>query len=214
MLKRITRFSLSGLALASMLSVQGAIAQSITYIPRTQRSEKPKESQASTSRGCPYNLSGLVVPLAPSTHVGLTVSARPTLVFELLKRSPVRAKLVVAAIDGLQPLVEQPLNVDKPGVKSISLTSELEPNKEYIWSVVLICNRVRPSENSSAQALIQRVLPDQKLTEQLKKASSSVERSRIYAANGIWYDALALLQDNPLLLQELINQKEGRKNSP
>jgi Domain of Unknown Function (DUF928) len=214
MLEKITIVSLSGLALASMLSLQLALAQSITYIPRNPRIEKPRETEASTSRGCPYNLSGLVKPLAPSTHVGLTVSARPTLVFELLKRSPVKAKLVVAAIDGREPLVEQPLNVDKPGVKSISLTSELEPNKEYIWSIVLICNRVRPSENSSAQAFIQRVLPDLKLAEKLKKASSSVERSQIYAANGIWYDAIALLQNNQLLLQDMMNQKEGIKNSP
>jgi Domain of Unknown Function (DUF928) len=218
MLERITKLSLSGLALASMLSIQGAIAQPqrITYIPRTPRSEKPRETQASTSRGCPYNLSGLIVPLAPSTHVGLTVSARPTLLFALVRKSPVPIKLVVAAIDGREPLLEQPLSFDTPGIKRVSLPSEieLETNKEYIWSIVLICNRVRPSENPAAQAFIQRVVPDSNLIARLNKASSSQERSQIYAANGIWYDAIALLQNNPLLIQELMNQKEGIKNSP
>ncbi|NJM89782.1 MAG: DUF928 domain-containing protein [Hydrococcus sp. RU_2_2] len=226
MLEKITIVSLSGLVLASIVSVPGAIgraatrsviAQSrITYIPRTPRSEKPPETGASTSRGCPQNLAGLVKPLAPSTHVGLTVSARPTLLFELVKKSPVRVKLVVAAIDGRKPLVEQPLSVDTPGVKKVALPPgvELETNKEYIWSIVLICNRVRPSENPAAQAFIQRVVPDSNLIARLNKASSSQERSFVYAANGIWYDAIAMVQNNKLLLQELINQKEGIKNSP
>lgn len=212
MLERITRLSWCGLALASMLSIP-ALAQSITYIPRTPRGEKPKETQASTSRGCPQNLSGLVVPLAPSNHVGLTVSARPTLLFELAKKSPVPAKLIVAAIDGREPLVEQPLSVESPGIKRVSLPPpfELEINKKYIFSIVLICNRVRPSENLDVQAFIQRVIPDPNLIARLNKASSSQERSQIYAANGIWYDAIALLQNEPLLLQELMNQKEGSR---
>ncbi|NJO93970.1 MAG: hypothetical protein HC820_05695, partial [Hydrococcus sp. RM1_1_31] len=82
MLKKITIVSLSGIA--SILSVQIAIAQSrISYVAPTPRIEKPKATQVSTSRGCPHSLNGLVELLTPSRHVGLTVSARPTLLFKL-----------------------------------------------------------------------------------------------------------------------------------
>jgi hypothetical protein len=211
MLKTITRFSCVGLVIASILTAPNALAQSITYIPQTPKASKTRETQASTSRGCPQNLTGLVEPLAPSGHVGLTRSARPTLLFKLVHPSPVPAFLVVAAIDGREALVEQALSLDTPGVKSVSFPPlvELELNKEYIWSIVLICNRVRPSDNFVVQALLKRIAPTPVLIEQLKKASSSFERGRILAANGIWYDALAEVRNNPLLLQELINQKEG-----
>jgi hypothetical protein len=209
MTKKITLFSLSGLLIASSLA-SVALAQSITYNPQHPRGEKPRRSQGSTSRGCSQNLNGVVKLLAPTSRVGLTVSARPTLLFRLTRESPVPAKLVIAAIDAKEALLEQQVSVSEPGIKRISLLPgiELEPDKEYAISLVLICNRVRFSENPVYQASIKRIIQSSALTEQLEKASSSEERGRIYAEEGIWYDAIAEVQNNPLLLRDLINQKD------
>jgi hypothetical protein len=221
MSKKLTIISSSGIAIVSILSVQLAIAQSldritrsIDYVPKTPEAESPRKTQASTSRGCSQNLAELIELFAPQTHVGLTVSSRPTLLFKLKEKSPVPAKIVIAAVDGRSAIVEQPLSLTTPGVKSVSLPPgvELKPNQKYVWSIVLICNRVRPSANTVVQAFIERIDPTLKLAQQLKKTTSRDNKAKLYAENGIWYDAIALLQNDRRLLQELFAQREGARN--
>ncbi|ACK73866.1 protein of unknown function DUF928 (plasmid) [Gloeothece citriformis PCC 7424] len=171
------------------------LAQSrITYIPPIPSDEKqPKHTHSGANRGgCQKNVSDLVVPLVPRGHIAQTVSQNPSLFFFLLNQESVEAKFTLAEIDGRSAILEKNLKLNKPGVNSIKVPEnvQLELGKAYIWTITLICNRERPSENPEFQALIKRVnVPS---PQELKKLNTLREKSRFYALHGIWYDALAL----------------------
>jgi hypothetical protein len=96
-----------------------------------------------------------------------------------------------------KPLFEKLLTVSKPGIVQVSLPDnvpELVPDKDYRWSIAIVCNPNRPSETLALiQSFIQRTTPSFELTQQLANAGTAQARARIYAEAGIWYDALANL---------------------
>lgn len=167
----------------------------ITYVPPKQEREKPQETQSSATRGCRKDLTGLVTLLAPREHVGLTGAARPVLFYHLSRKLEIRALLTLAEIDGRSAILEQPIALNQPGIQSFHLPEkiELETNQEYLWTITLVCNPVRPSEGIEVQAVLKRVALSPALERQLGQAASPRERSRLYAQSGIWYEALANL---------------------
>ena len=63
--------------------------------------------------------------------------------------------------------------------------------KEYRWTVSLVCNKERPSENSYADSSVKRIAITPELAQTLAEAGTeSQKRSLVYARSGIWYDAL------------------------
>lgn len=72
---------------------------------------------------------------------------------------------------------------------------ELVSGRKYRWSVSLLCNANRPSTNVFVQSWIEHIPTKPELTQHLTGATSEQERARIYAAAGLWYDALATISD-------------------
>lgn len=223
MLKKLTiSLTLSSLVSVSILSSLALAQLKIVYNPPSPREPGTEQLDSGSTRGCQKDLAQIVTLLAPTNHVGLTVSNRPTLFFNLSKRSPVPVLLTLAPIDGRKAIVEQRLNLDSPGLKSFSVPPEveLEVGKKYVWTITLVCNWVRVSENLDVQQFLKRVAVSQKLEQQLAQVqeSNTRERSRLYAANGLWYDALANLLKNRSVkeangdLQDLIEQVGIDKN--
>jgi Domain of Unknown Function (DUF928) len=217
MLKKMTMTLIfSSLASVSILSSLALAQLKIVYNPPSPQEPRTEETNSGATRGCQKDLAGIVTLLAPTNHVGLTVSSRPTLFFNLSRKSPVPVLLTLAAIDERKAIVEQRLFLDSPGLKSFSLPPEveLEVGKKYVWTITLVCNWVRVSENLDVQQFLKRVTVSQKLKQELAQVqeSNTRERSRLYATNGIWYDALAnLLKDRSSKtatrdLQNLIKQ--------
>lgn len=184
----------------------------ITYIPpRSERQEKPKSTESSANRGCRNNLANVITLIVPTNHIAQTVSSRPVLYYFLHQKETVEATLSLAEIDGKNAIVERSIKLDQPGINGIKLPPEvqLKVNQEYIWTITLICNKKRPSANREIQALIKRVAVPIKLFEQLKKITSSRERSQLYAQYGMWYDTLASLsfsKEGVEDLQKLLEQ--------
>ncbi|XWK89488.1 MAG: DUF928 domain-containing protein [Phormidium sp.] len=91
------------------------------------------------------------------------------------------------------------------GIISFSLphTSNLpalELNKNYFWSVTLICspedvNIGDLSGNKVVSGVIRRVTPNANVLQELERAESWRDRVIIYAKAGIWYDALSNLAE-------------------
>jgi len=178
---------------ATNLSSSSVVAQSTIIYTSPQPEKEASNSPIDSDSSCQYNLEGAATTLTPN-HTGLTTSARPTLFYYLSRKVSNPAKLVLAKIDGREAIIDRDISLDSAsGLKSFSLPPEvkLEIGKKYLWSLVLVCNSVHPSEDIISQGTIERVELPSKLQRRLKLATSERERAQLYAQFGFWYDALA-----------------------
>lgn len=139
---------------------------------------------------------------------GFTTAAQPNLYWSISK--PVSATLVVTLIpvvapdsfDYPEPLIDTTVNrAVNAGINMLSLADHkvsLETNREYEWSVSIICDPKNLSLSINATGKIKRIIPSPDLATQIKAANQEPLVS-IYANNGIWYDAFDVLS-------QLINQ--------
>ncbi len=165
-----------------------------TYNPPKQRKKVIKSRTVSAgSRGCAKaNFQNAKVRLlAPEAYVGLTTTSHPTFFWEVTANSPVQTRFTVVEPGEIEPIVDFQQLVQKSGVIKWQLPPQLpglNQGKPYRWTVALICNPNRSSQNAYAYAWIERVPKSSYLTEYLKLRN--VEPAIVYAREGIWYDAL------------------------
>ncbi|MEH2237651.1 DUF928 domain-containing protein [Nostoc sp.] len=103
-----------------------------------------------------------------------------------------------------------------PGIISIPLsatTPPLQVDKMYHWffKMKIICNPQQPPEREYVEGWVQRVNLNPKLVDGPKQATPQ-QRVKLYAENGIWYDALTTLAElrlakpqDPTLAVEWVN---------
>lgn len=81
-----------------------------------------------------------------------------------------------------------------PGIMKLSPFSEnelgLQPGKEYLLQVVIHCDPDNPSGDLVDEASIEVVKMPAAVQSKLNRAVNSVEKAKIYAEAGLWYDAL------------------------
>lgn len=162
------------------------------YIPPASpsRTSRPK---GAGSRGCDSASDTNLQLLVPDDHLPLTVSARPTFFWYVSNTTlPVRFTLVEPGV--AEPLIDRSFKVKRPGIVQLTLPSDvpgLALGKEYRWTVSLVCNKERPSENIYAYSSIKRVAITPKLAQTLAGVGQEPQkRTLVYAQSGIWYDAL------------------------
>lgn len=164
--------------------------------PTTGRQDD--DSTSSGSRGCDQaSASTSFSLLVPKDHVGLTTSSHPTFLWYLSSKIdvPMRFTLVEQQVE--PPIFETQLSSVQPGIIQLTVPAKmpsLEYGKQYRWTVSLVCNEKRPSQNSYASALIKRVVINNESSKQIQPFSSInnyKELASIYAGLGIWYDAIA-----------------------
>ncbi len=132
--------------------------------------------------------------LVPDNHVGLTTEARPTFLASVSGVKSAEFSLVEPGV--AKPIFVQTVQPNAQGLVRVEMPKtapELVAGKEYRWSLAVVCNPRRPSEDIYTQSLIQRIQLASATQQQLTTAKSDQERGRIYADAGIWYDALAVL---------------------
>jgi hypothetical protein len=135
-------------------------------------------------------------------HTGQTVSAQPSLFWYMGGELPGNPSVVFTLIDDdhIDPLVEAEL--PKPshaGIQQIDLSRHgvhLESGTEYEWSVALVVDAARRSNDVVAVGWIDRVEPPTTL--------GANPDARGFAAHGLWYDALAAAADNAALRDTLL----------
>jgi hypothetical protein len=161
----------------------------VIYVP--PRRGAPRARVGGGLRGAPALPTPLV--LAPE-HVAETVSARPSLFWYIDTLPGREAELVFTLIDPEQidPIAELPLAPPKrPGIQRIDLDDygiALRPDTEYEWSVTLVADGRQRSRDRISTGSLRRVAVPAAL--RLEGATAPT-----YAANGLWYDALASLSD-------------------
>jgi hypothetical protein len=85
----------------------------------------------------------------------------------------------------------------QPGIVSLSLSSmkaPLEIGKKYYWTFSIDCDPQEPSNSIFVKGTVQRVAMNPALMSQVKAATQR-DRIALYAANGIWHEALTTLAE-------------------
>jgi hypothetical protein len=133
--------------------------------------------------------------LAPE-HTGQTVSAEPSLFWYVDAPLPEGVPLMFTLFDDttVDPLLETELpRPERPGIQRVDLAQHgvrLERGREYEWTVALVIDSQRRSNDIVAAGWIDRVEPPPGL-----EAGEGVSGARVYAEHGLWYDALAAVSD-------------------
>ena len=129
---------------------------------------------------------------APSDHTGYTLEASPRLWWALEEASPLDVRLVVTTADAIDPLVEATIpGPQRPGLGVADLAdygAELVPGVAYRWSVSLVVDARRRSNNPIAVGSIERLAPDSEIVGRVEAAERAA-RGHALAREGVWYDA-------------------------
>jgi Domain of Unknown Function (DUF928) len=191
--------------------------------PLTSRAASPLENPRSlavpllhaTVRGCEESGPIHLTLLTPPEHAATTLSAHPTFLWQASGPSDAPMQFTLMAPGSTQPLYQQTLKADRAGVMAVTLpesSADLELGQQYRWTVALMCDADRPSLNVYTRAWVTRVAPSMTLALQLTGIKSGPEaeqqRALAYATAGVWYDAVASLNQvqtpkNPQIAQSL-----------
>src|SRR5512136_1042617 len=150
---------------------------------------------------CP-NIQNKLIPLVPSTNMGLTVAEYPTLYWYVPETSGTETpapemEFVLQDEDGKEVYNSGKLPaMTGAGIASYTLPAKaskpLEVGKNYQWFFSIICNPDDRSGDVRVQGWVKRVEKSQTLAQELEAASEK-ERPFIYARESLWFDTLSSL---------------------
>jgi Domain of Unknown Function (DUF928) len=171
----------------------------IQYIPPALDRRSPKWRVSSGGTRNATLSAPLQVTLLSPSHVARTISAQPTLYWYLSHDTQLPAIFTIIEVDAVKPLVETKIaDPATKGFHAIQLNEfgiELQHEKTYEWSISLIKNRqnLYPSSDDIVEkAFLVRISEDALAINKLSK-NNTVERARLYAENGIWYESLEMV---------------------
>ena len=135
--------------------------------------------------------------LASVNYVGRTISGRPAFAWFVPSDSaskPIKFT-IYEWVPGAKPKQFRQMSLQSsPGIMKLSPFSNrelgLQPQKEYLWQVVINCDPDNPSGDLVSEANIEVVAMPAAVQSKLNKAVNSVEKANIYAEAGLWYNAL------------------------
>jgi hypothetical protein len=139
----------------------------------------------------------MLLALVPD-HVGLTVHEQPSLYWFISQTTNYPIELTVIEDQAVRPIMEKRLdNVVKPGIQCVRLTEyglRLKTGVDYRWFVAVITDPERRSKDIIAGGEVERVEFPGTLRSKLEQAGKN-SAPRIYAEEGLWYDALGAVSD-------------------
>ena len=167
------------------------------YVPPVGR-DRIERTEGAGSRGCPAGSFGSLSLLIPSDHVGLTATGRPIFSWYVSSLPSTLMQFALVEPGVPKPLIVKQFQSVKSGIMQLEIppeVPELSVGKVYRWTVSLVCNHQRPSENIYVRSWILRVAnPIATNTENASLNSPAQilrDRAAVYARSGIWYDAVA-----------------------
>jgi hypothetical protein len=180
-------------------------------IPPSSLGIPGNRAQGGGTRGCqPYRgITALVPKLSQNIAWGQTIADRPTVWLNAPQglTKDLQMEIAVREQNG-NPIAKQLFTTKSkilPGAIAISFPPKtvLKIDRTYHWTVAFYCDtNDRVDRPLLIQGQIQRIAAPAALT----TAKSSLERTQILAANGIWYDALTQLGDR-------VRQTKDRESS-
>lgn len=183
--------ALMGLGLPAIANEAQSLETDLHYNPPDRGA--PQSTRGTGSRGCDQSIPVSLNLLVPSDHVGYTATGRPT--FSWYVSDPVDVPMEFTLVERgvAEPIFVQQMQVKTSKFVHLQMPEnlpELLPGRQYRWSVTLICNPARRSEDIFAQAWIEPMPMAAELLNQLATIEVPRDRARFYAREGFWYDAL------------------------
>ncbi len=165
----------------------------IRFVPPNRG--RARRSAAGGTRGVDSSAVSRIRVAIVAPAEGLTTRAQPVLYWYLSRHTDARIDVVVTAYDAIDPLLEVTLpSPTAAGIHAVDLAEydvSLEPGRIYRWSVAVVQDEARRSNDIMTEGVIERARPSAELSSTLEEAS---RRFAPYARAGIWYDALAELR--------------------
>jgi hypothetical protein len=168
-------------------------------VPPSQGSPNGRQ-RGGASRG-PCRQFEALTALVPSKNgrvSGQTTSEHPTFWFYLPNKLTAQTPIEFVVYDAADNYVYR-TRFTAPKTRSglINLpipttTQSLEVGKTYSWALSVYCDPAKPSTSVFVEGTIQRVSLDAALQNRLQGATP-MEQVNLYAANGIWFEALNTL---------------------
>lgn len=144
----------------------------------------------------------------------LTTTTNPTLAWHITTDTPVEITFHFADPELATPIYTRTIELEKTTTVSATLPGEhsLVADKRYRWTVFVSCPGNHQAE-ISARSFVEYVDGEFLDVNHL----SSLEQARVYADQGIWYDAIALLltagtqgvTDAETMVQDLLEQGQS-----
>jgi hypothetical protein len=135
--------------------------------------------------------------LAPD-HTGLTTREQPSLYWFISRPSSSPVELTVVDPDAADPLLELQLKPPiKAGVHRLNLADHnvrLKPGVAYQWYVSVVPDSGRRSKDILSGGSVERIDAPDDVKARVTGAAPP-QLAAIYAEAGLWYDAVATLQD-------------------
>lgn len=134
--------------------------------------------------------------------LGITNEPYPTLWFYIPKLPPNITLAELRMKEGDRDIFDPALSIQLPsklyetgGIISVRLPQQeqLQLNKQYQWSFSIICDSTSPAKNPTVSGWVERVTDSEFKSQIEQAATDDKKRIRIYAANGIWHEAITLL---------------------
>lgn len=159
-------------------------------------------AQGGASRGPCQDYEDLtaLVPTTQGIVWGQTTQATPTLWFYLPHPLTAETRVEFALQDANDEYVDY-ISLDGPAVPAglISFTIDpeersLQPDQPYTWTLVIYCDPTQLTESVFVKGSLSFVALDAGLQNQLANAET-LDQAKLYAANGVWFDALNLLAE-------------------
>lgn len=164
--------------------------QIIVYNPPLRGA--PDTRVGAASRGQKDGELALIV-LAPES-TGLTSRARPMLYWYSSKGLSVPLEFTLNDERSVKPLVELKVTAPQPGIHALRLNYNLKPEVEYQWSIAAVADPNQRASDTIASGTLKRVQLPVMLANQLSRASKR-ELPFLYAQEGLWYDAFAIISE-------------------
>lgn len=180
-----------------------ALAQQ--YVPPNRG--LPGRREGGGTRGCWSNTAvpttaNRLTALVPAQNFGYTLDEYPSFfvyVPPFYGQKAVGAEFILVDDQDNEIYRATYVTANISGVISLSLPDQanlppLDVGKDYNWSFSLICDFDDPSGNLVVDSWIQRIEPTPELASALQTATP-MELPNLYAQSGIWYNAIASLND-------------------
>jgi hypothetical protein len=199
--------SLTSLCLGSLAAPSLAQWNGGSYRPSGNVGTPTRTQSGATrgTRGCPVaENSPSLVAVVPNNTFGVTLRSHPTFLFYLpvmtTGATPPPVEFVIRDLDD-NDIYKVRFNTNgQGGIASISLPENsgvkgLELNKDYRWSVAIICQMNDRGRDIVTEGLIQRVAVPPELSPNALEGKSVIEEAEILSRAGIWYDSVALIAE-------------------
>ena len=185
-----------------------ADSNKIIFIPAVKQPDPPdkgttESNEGTGSRGdCPHEPNSLpLTSLVGSNNLTTTISGYPSF-WVYIPYSSKQFRTTEFALqdedqDLYRDLIEIPANV--PGIIEIKLPSTISPLKigqQYRWYLEIDCSTAASEKKRSSDTLtgtVKRIEISSELNRELKMATATLEKLKIFAKYGIWHETLTQL---------------------